>query len=103
MKAKLGRQLRSCSGFFTPFSRRPSRRLRTRFPALILRTTAGKLRQLRRPASSEPDSLKARREKAKPSQVALVVSRALPFQPTLNGREPKLLKERLSAKGYLKN
>ena len=48
---------RSPVRFFTPSLRRPTRRRRTRVPALILRESAGTLRKLRRPASSDPASL----------------------------------------------
>jgi len=50
---------------------------------------AGKLKHLRRPASSGPDSHKRRFEKAKPSTVAAAVSGPSPsFLATQNGREP---------------
>jgi hypothetical protein len=49
---------------------------------------AGKLKHLRRPASSGPDSRKRRFEKAKPSTVAAAVSGPSPsFLATQNGRE----------------
>ena len=65
-------------GFLTPFPGSPSRRLRTRFPALILRMIAGKLRHLRRPATSEPAPLEGGPGKAKPSMVASAVSGSFP-------------------------
>jgi hypothetical protein len=84
------------SRFLTPFSHRRLRRLRTRFPAFILRMFAGKLKHLRRPASSGPDSRKRRFEKAKPSTVAAAVSGpSLSFLATQNGREPKIFSSRL--------
>ncbi len=61
-------------GFFTPFPGPPSRRLRTRFPAFILRMLAGKLRHLLRPATSEPAPLEGRPAKARPSMVASALS-----------------------------
>jgi hypothetical protein len=45
----------------------------------ILRTFAGKLRQLRRPASSEPAALEGGPGKAKPSMVASAISGSFPF------------------------
>jgi hypothetical protein len=42
---------------------------------------AGKLRQLRRPASSEPAALEGGLGKAKPSMVASAVSESFPFSP----------------------
>jgi hypothetical protein len=52
---------------------------------------AGKLKHLRRPASSGPDSPKRRFEKAKPSTVAAAVAGSFPsFSATQNGREPQI-------------
>jgi len=70
---------RSPVRFFTPSLRRPTRRRRTRLPAFILRASAGRLRQLRRPASSDPASLAVRVVRAKPDRSARPSSRFLAF------------------------